>query len=185
MSLSTLGIVFTQDRKTIVFTGLISIRESVTVTVADGAALIASGLVLKIQNKYNNGETTPIATLSTWTADGVDAVGTMNTNTTEAIAEFVNAGNQACKPFNALLFATGDPSLQANGSILIKNFPSSVTTDPVTIDQAATIAENTAAILLRVAYADFSGVVDDPTSTSSIADNRAKLIEILAILRND
>ena len=184
MAQSTLGIVVDQTNKALTLTGLISIREIVTVTVTGGAYLVENGGVLKIQGKYNKGLTTPIASLSTWTLTGADATGELNTNTIEAIAAFANTSNTGCETFNVLLYSASDPSLQCNGVISIKNFPSSVTTDPVSIDQAATIAENTAAILLRVAYADFSAVTD-LASNSSIADNRAKTNAILAILRND
>ena len=187
MAKSTLGIVVDQANKSLTLTGNISIRESVTVTVTGGAYLVANGGVLKIQDKYNNGLTTPIATCSIWTLTGVadaDATGTLNTNTTEAVAAFANTSNTGCETFNVLLYSASDPSLQCNGFIQIKNFPSSVTTSPVTLDQATSVAANTAAILLRVAYADFSGVTD-VDGDSSIGAIRTKLNDVLAILRDD
>jgi hypothetical protein len=184
MAKSTLGIVVDQANKSLTLTGLISIREIVTVTVTGGAYLVENGGVLKIQGKYNKGLTTPIASLSTWTLTGDDATGELNTNTIEAIAAFANTSNTGCETFNVLLYSASDPSLQCNGFIQIKNFPSSVTTSPVTLDQATSVAANTAAILLRVAYADFSAV-DDVDGDSSIAAIRTKLNDVLAILRND
>ena len=184
MAQSTLEIVVDQTNKSLTLTGLISIRETVTVTVTGGAYLVANGGVLKIQDKYNKGLTTPIASLSTWTLTGDDATGELNTNTIEAIAAFANTSNTGCETFNVLLYSASDPSLQCNGFIQIKNFPSSVTTSPVTLDQATSVAANTAAILLRVAYADFSAV-DDVDGDSSIAAIRTKLNDVLALLRND
>ena len=93
MADSILTLTFNQAKKTVVTSGLIAIREqSIGVTVIGGAAL-AVDLVLKIQDKSNNGKTTPIGMVTIWTASGANAVGTLNLNTSEAVAAFSESGN--------------------------------------------------------------------------------------------
>lgn len=191
MAKSTLTLEFTQDKKRLNITGLISIRESVTVRVTDGASLIDDTLVLKIQDPSNRGNTTPIAILSSWTADGDDAVGTLNTNTVQAVNAFESTGNESVLTFNILLYTTGISSLMANDCICIKNFPSAVTSDPVTIDQSEEIQaleirvlDLETAIADAIFHADFSAIAD-LLSNSRVADNRDKINESLAILRDD
>lgn len=192
MAKSTLTVAFTQDKKRLNLTGLISIRETVEVTITDGATLIDDNLVLKIQDQSNRGKTPPIAICSTWVTSGSDAVGHMNTNTVQAINAFESVGNEGDRSFNILLYTTGVSALMANDCICIKNFPSAVSTDPIDLDQCEAIqdlddrltdVENELANDV-LKYADFSAVTD-LASNSRVSDNRNKINEILAILRDD
>lgn len=187
MAQSTLTLAFTQTQKSLVITGIIAIRESVTVTVTGGASLITDTLVLKIQSPNNGGATTPIAILSTWEISGSDAVGTLNMNTTQAVAAFANAGNESLLPFNILLYTSGVSSLMANACICIKNFPSVVTSDPVSISQVSTIDELDSRITAledsSLFTTDFSSVSALSTTSATPNQTIAKINEILTILK--
>ena len=190
MAKSTLSIAVTQSKKSLSLTGLISIRETIDITVVDGGSLVADGLVLKIQAKGNRGLTTPIAFLSTWTVSGDDAIGTLNTNTTEAVAAFSSKGNLGCKVFNILLYTVDTTALMANDCISIKNFPSSVSTEPVTLSQCAEIAALDARLTTAeatlvddvVLYNDFVSVSALGGSTT-LKQAVAKINELLALLK--
>lgn len=139
MADSTLTLTYTQATKKVVPSGTVAIREaSIDVTVI-GAAALVSDLVLKIQDRSNNGATTPIGLVTSWTVSGANLVGTLNLNTTEAIAAFANSGNLSQQAFNLLLYTSTSNALMCNGVINLMNFPSSTTAAPVTLDQQATI----------------------------------------------
>lgn len=184
MAKSTLTIAFTQSNKKVSITGTAAVRETVTVTVTGGAALIADGLTLKIQDKSNHGETTPIAVLSTWSTSGLNAVGELNLNTTEAIEVFENVANQGFKAFNILVYTTTGSALMANGVITIMNFPSSVTTDPVTLAQAGTIAALQARIVELEANAAITPLFSDFTGLdfTDLSTNEKRNTAIRALL---
>lgn len=139
MADSTLTLTYTQATKKVVPSGTVAIREaSIDVTVVGAAALVAD-LVLKIQDRSNNGATTPIGIVTSWTVSGANLVGTLNLNTTEAIAAFAASGNLSQQGFNILLYTSTSNALMCNGVITVMNFPSSTTASPVTLDQQATI----------------------------------------------
>lgn len=172
MAKSTLSITFVQADKTVVVAGTVGVRESIDVTVVGGAALIADGLVLKLQDKGNMGLTVPIAQLATWTTSGLNAVGVLSLNTTEAIAAFADVRNCGFKTFNLLLFTTGAPTLACNGVMSVMNFPSSVTTAPTTLSQqvqltalADRMTEVEAQLLVTPTYTDFDGLETMPMTT--------------------
>lgn len=178
---TTVSLTYDKTGKTVTCENIPAIRETeIAVTIVNGAELYAYDPVLKIQVEGNNGNTTPIGNLSSWTDPGEsdDLSGTLNLNTTEAIAEFADAGNREIKTFNVLLILTTDADdLEFNGIIRIMNNPSANDTAPVTLDQSAELAD-------CVKYSDFTDVTD-LSSSSSIGQNRAKINEILAILRGD
>lgn len=191
MADSTLTLTFNQAKKTVVATGLIAIREkSIDVTVTGASALVAD-LVLKIQDKSNNGSTTPIGIVNSWTVSGANAVGTLNLDTSEAHAAFEESGNLSCKTFNLLLFTSTSNALQCNGLISVMNFPSSTTQDPTTLDQSAAIdaladrvTELEAGAITAVYQEDFEDVTA-LSSSATLKQTIAKVNAILAILKGE
>lgn len=169
MANSTLSLTVTQSKKTVVSAGTVAVKEPVDVTVIGGAQYIAGGLVLRLQGINNHGLTTPVAqypltvggVLQTWTTSGLNATATLNLNTDELNAAFVNVQNLGFKTFNLLLFTETGPVLAANGVLSVMNFPTSVTADPVTLSQATTID----ALSDRLALAE-SQLMVTPTFTA-------------------
>ena len=151
---SQLSVTIDRAKKVPRFEGSIAVKELVEVTIVGGAQYIADGLTLKIQDKNNKGQTTPIAVFplaqgDAWAAVGVDDADArcyLNLNTGEALAAFENVGNLAFRAFNCIIYTTAAPALDANGVIPIGQFPSGITGDPVTISQAETIAALTARV---------------------------------------
>lgn len=189
MANSTLTIAFDQSRKTLTLTGRIAIRETVTVTVTNGATLIAAGLTLKIQGRNNHGLTPPIGICTTWAASSANAVGALNLNTEEAIAAFENVGNLGDKAFNILLSTSSEPALEANSVIDILNWPSDTTVDPVTLDQTETIdaldqrvSDLEAAATTAVYNEDFDGI-DPLSSSATLKQVISKFNAVLAALQ--
>ncbi len=179
----TLFITCNASNKSVIIEGMVAVREQVIdVYVRNGADLIDSGLVLKIQTNGNKGNTAPIGQVSEWDVSGLDAKGVMNLNTTEAIKAFVKVSNTDDKTFNILVFTTETSKLECNGLIRIMNFPSSATEDPVTLDQAATIAGLETSLSERVAYVDFAGI-DDLNEFSSSRQIIAALNNLKNILK--
>jgi len=188
MADSILTLTFNQAKKTVVTSGLIAIREqNIGVTVIGGAAL-AVDLVLKIQDKSNKGKTTPIGMVTIWGASGADAVGTLNLNTSEAVAAFSESENLSCKTFNILLYTSTLTALQCNGLISIMNFPSNTGFVPTTSEQDAIIlalvnrvAELEAGALTAVHQDDFGDL--DFTDLGSDAKRNATLRVLLTRLQ--
>jgi len=167
---------FNKNEKTVNVLGLPGVKEvAVQVTVTGGSALIALGLVLKIKDM--GFDAVPIGVISDWTTSGIDAVGVLNLNTTEAIAAFSNAASMEIKSFNLLLYTTTSTELKCNGVIKVINFPSTTTEDATTLAQGVAIAE-------LIANSEFSAVTDIP-AVYQVSEVRAKINEILAILRGD
>jgi len=174
MGQSTLSVTPTQATKAVVLSGTVAVRESVSVTIVGGAAFIADGLVLKIQDTGNMGLTVPVAQCSTWTTSSSNAVGTLSLNTAEAIASFVDVRNCGFRTFNLLVFTTGAPTLACNGVINVMNFPSSVTTAPTTLNQQAQITAVSdrvtaleAQAMLTPVFTDFDGIETMPLTTDT------------------
>jgi len=189
MANSTLTLTFNQAKKTVVTSGLIAIREqNIGVTVIGGAAL-AVDLVLKIQDKSNNGKTTPIGMVTIWTASGANAVGTLNLNTSEAVAAFSESENLSCKTFNILLYTSTLTALQCNGLISIMNFPSNTGSVPTTPPEqdaiilalVSRVAELEAGALTAVHQDDFGDL--DFTDLGSDAKRNATLRALLTRLQ--
>lgn len=175
---STLSISYDITTLEVVITGLIAIRTpEIAVTIVGGAEIADNSPVLKIQEMGNNGATTPIMNLSTWSTSGDDIIGTLNSNTTEAIAAFADAGNTEERQFNVLLITTGNGDPQFNGVMRVKNNPSACDEDPVTLEQSEELQD-------KLGYSDFASVTDlaDGASWGAIA---TKVNEIAAILRGD
>jgi hypothetical protein len=190
MADSTLTLTFTQATKKVVPVGTVAVREeSIDLVVVGGGALVADGLVLKVQDMYDNGASTPIGITTAFTAVGADAHGTLNLNTTEAIAAFANVANLAFKAFNILLYTTTSNALHCNGVLSVMNFPSVSAGEPVTIGEAATLAELTvrvesleASIGGSVLYTAFAAV--DPIGASyTNAEMKAKINELITLLK--
>lgn len=172
---TALVVTFNKNEKTVNVLGLPGVREvAVQVTVTGGAALIALGLVMKIQNTGFNA--VPIGVISEWTISGIDAVGVLNLNTTEAIAAFENAASMEIKSFNLLLFTSISTELKCNGIMKVINFPSTTTEDPTTLNQAVTIAS-------KIGYADFEDVADLDLVNGSFDALAAKVQEMLTICK--
>lgn len=147
MADSTLTLTFVQATKKVTPSGTVAIREaSIDVTVI-GASALVSDLVLKVQDRSNNGRTTPIGIVTSWTVSGANAVGTLNLNTAEAVAAFANSGNLTQQAFNILLYTSTSNALMCNGTLTVMNFPSSTAASPVTLDQTAAIDALTARIV--------------------------------------
>ena len=131
MDNSTLYFTCVSATKGLTVTGIAAVRETnIDVYIRDGNELISSGLTLKLQVNGNNGATTPVGTVTTWTTSGDDAKGTLSLNTDECIAAFANVQNTELVWFNALVYTSSDPKLECNGLVGIINFPSSSTVDP-------------------------------------------------------
>lgn len=183
MADSTLTIGFTQATKKLTVTGTVAIREaSIDVTVTNGASLV-SDLVLKIQDKANNGATTPIGIVTTWSVSGAHAVGTLNLNTTEAIAAFETCGNVGMKTFNVLLYTSTSSALMCNGIMAVMNFPSSTTSSPTTLDQqtavdalADRVTELEAGALTAVYNDDFDDLDFTDLSTNEKRNNALRAL---------
>lgn len=190
MAKSTLSLTFTQADKTVIVAGVAAVREAIDVTVIGGAALIADGLVLKLQDKGNMGLTVPIGQLATWVTSGLNATGTLSLNTTEAIAAFADVRNCGFKTFNLLLFTTGAPTLACNGVMSVMNFPSSVTTAPTTLSQQAQLTaladrmtEVEAQLTTVPTYADFDGLETMPLTTDK--QRNAAILAIINALQGN
>ena len=192
MANSTLSLTFTQNTKELVCSGVVGVRESVDVTVVGGAAFIAAGLTLKIQGLNNRGLTTPVALFplasgDAWVTSGLNATCTVEFNTAEMIAAFASKQNMQQVAFNLLLHTTAK-TLMCNGVLVIINFPSSVTADPVTLSEASTVAALTARVAaLEVADAgvlhttDFAALDFDDLNTD--AKRNAALRALLAVAK--
>jgi hypothetical protein len=173
MDNSTIYMTCISATKQVVCKGIAAVRETnIDIYIRDGAELISSGLVMKMQVNGNQGLTTPVGIVTSWDTSGDDAKGTLSLNTTECIAAFANVQNVEMVNFNVLIYTTTDPKLECNGLVGIVNFPSSTTVDPTTLDQADTIAELTAGLLLKVDHSDFSAV---PT-LSEFASSREVIV---------
>jgi len=130
MAKSTLKITVAANGKGMSVAGLAAIRETVSVTVVGGAALIADGLKVLIQSLQSTGVDAKIALADTWQASGLDAVGDMDMNTDEAIAAFSGAPNICMKPFNILVYTETGSALKVNSVLNIMNFPVSASGEP-------------------------------------------------------
>lgn len=192
MAKSTLSITFTQARKSLVSVGTVALRETVEVTVIGGNALIAEGLVIKVQDIYNQGQTVPIAQFplagNTWTSSGLNAKCDLIFNTTEAVAAFTNVQNLGFKTFNVLIYTTVTKALEANGTLSVMNFPSAVTADPITLDQTTSIAaldsridQLEAQATITPVYTDFTDL--DFTDLSTNAKRNDAIRALLAKLQ--
>lgn len=130
MAKSTLTITVSANGKGMSVSGLAAIRETVSVTVVGGAALISDGLKVLVQSLQSTGIDAKIALADTWQASGLDAVGDMDMNTDEAIAAFSGAPNLGMKPFNILVYTETGSSLKVNSVLNIMNFPVSASGEP-------------------------------------------------------
>jgi len=130
MAKSTLTITVAANGKGMSVSGLAAIRETVSVTVVGGAALIADGLKVLVQSLQSTGVDAKIALADTWQASGLDAVGDMDMNTDEAIAAFSGAPNLGMKPFNILVYTETGSALKVNSVLNIMNFPVSASGEP-------------------------------------------------------
>ena len=115
---TTLGIAFVAATKVATFTGAVAIRESVEVTVTDGAQHIAGGLVLAI---VRGG--TLYAQCEEWTADGDDAVGTLSLNTEELVDAYAHTNEQGVRQFTAMGLVLSPQTTLFNSIIGVKNTP--------------------------------------------------------------
>lgn len=204
MANSTLKLTFSQTKKTVAAEGVVAVKEPVTCYVIAGWEHVAGLLTVKLQDMYNHGNSTPFAqfpfadgdawergTLSTagvWTAGtgagDLDAKCTLNLNTTELVDEFVDVPNMGFRPFNLLIYTVTGPTLEANGVLTVMNFPSSVTTAPTTISQAAQLSDLLARVTaIEAGYvkrADFAAL--DFTDLSTNALRNAALRNLRTIL---
>ena len=131
MDNSTIYFTIIPATKGLTVSGIAAVREpNIDVYIRDGNDLISSGLKLKIQVNGNNGATTPVGTVTSWTTSGDDAKGTLSLNTDECIAAFANVQNTEIVWFNAIVYTSSDPKLECNGLVGIINFPSSSTIEP-------------------------------------------------------
>lgn len=129
MSASTLSCAFDALKKTVTLTGIIAVRETVTVTVVGGASLIADGLTMKVL-VLGSAATTALAQCVTWTVSSANAVGSIDLNTEELVTAFDGVANIGSKQFNVLIYTTTVPAVRVNATLGIMNFPSTVTTAP-------------------------------------------------------
>lgn len=183
MDKPTLFITCIPSRKSVVVDGLVAVRErEIDVYIRGGAALIESGLILKIQENGNKGNTAPAGHISVWEASGLDAKGVMSLNTREAIAAFANASNTDQKSFNILVFTTASSKLECNGLISIMNFPSAIDEEPTTLDQAATIESLMNELQLVLHHSEFNAV-NFLNGDSSLDHCISKINEIITKLK--
>jgi hypothetical protein len=190
MAKSTLTITVNQTKKTLLIVGMAAVKETVEVTIVGGAALIAEGLVLRIQDKDAGGDGTPLAQFplgpASWTVSGEDAFCELNLNTVELVAAFSSTGNIEFGKFNILIYTLDGPTLVANGIIDIINFPAATTATPVSVDQQAsietfdgriTVLEGEMAEVSK--YTDFAGLDATPSTLREMTDAYKALLNVL------
>lgn len=173
----SVSITYDIDTLEVEVSNVIAIRQTeIAVTIEGGSDLAAQSPILMIQALGNNGATTSIMSLAVWTTSGSDIIGTISSNTTQAISAFADAGNIEEKPFNVLLYLDGNTDLQFNGVCKVKNNPNASTETPT--DAGAALLAG------KVGYIDFASVTDlvDGASWGTI---NLKVNEILGLLRND
>lgn len=190
MAKSTLTITVNQTKKTLLIVGMSAVKETVEVTLADCASLIAEGLVLVIQDRDAGCEGTPLAQFplgsASWTVSGADAFCELNLNTEELVAKFASTGNLDFIKFNILIYTLGGPTLVANGTIDIMNFPAATTATPVSVDQQASIETFDGRItalegeMAEVSkYTDFSGLDANPATLREVTAAYKALLSVL------
>ena len=190
MARSTLAITVNQTKKTLLIVGTPAVKETVEVTLAGCASLIAEGLVLVIQDRDAGGNGTPLAKFplgsASWTVSGSDAFCELNLNTVELVAKFASTGNLDFIKFNILIYTLGGPTLVANGTIDIMNFPAATIATPVSVDQEASIETfdgRITALEWQIAevskFTDFAGLDATPSTLREMIAAYKALLSVL------
>lgn len=185
-----MAITVNQTKKTLLMVGTPAVKETVEVTLAGCASMISEGLVLVIQDRDAGGDGTPLAQFplgsASWTVSGADAFCELNLNTVELVAKFASTGNLDFIKFNILIYTLGGPTLVANGTIDIMNFPAATISPPVSVDQEAIIETfdgRITALEWQIAevskFTDFAGLDATPSTLREMIDAYKALLSVL------